>query len=1022
MSSGSKIKILSDSDFDDLYALPVFNDEDRKALFEIEETDSTIFDKMTSSAVKIDYLLQKGYFHAKQYFFNFTFQQVRQDTIFILNNYFPNEPFPKKRLSKHFHYANQKRILKQLNCTQMTIREQAELGRYAKNLAKRHVYPKFIFDELLDFCQRNNLVKPAYSVMQSLVTKALHGERNRLLKKVSLLFDKDARTALDNLLARKENFYRLTLLKKSAKDFSTNEMRKEIEKQEYLFEIYAHASAILPKLGISAKNIEYYASLATFHPISKLKQMDRNLARLYLLCYVRYRLLEVNDNLITSFICRGTKYYQEAEEYAKEQVNTNDVKADQLLVNAGKLAQLYANRNIADNELRPAAFQIIPEDKIEEFAKELTKNEEKKTRLIWHYLGNQSRCIKLNLRPLFRAINFSCGDNTPIKEAMDFFNLHLGNNKNFNDYSFEEAPTKFIPDTLLPFITDKVTDPTDGRRRIKSINWDRYEYAVYLQLRKMLVSGQAFVKDSVNYRHLEDELIPQEHWAQNKDRILTKLNLPLLRIPIKEILKALNEDLTTRYQITNERIANGDNKDLKLQKNKGDVITWRLPYKKQDDEINNPFYENLSSVNISDLIRYVAKETKLYTKFTKIQQRYAKNKFDLDQFIATLIAGGTGLGLKTMSNISDINFHQLNNMFQTCFRVDTLRNANDEVVNKIAQLPIFKFYTLAEYGIHASVDGQKVETRSHTIKARYSKKHFGLGKGLSSYKLVANHAATNDRIIGTNDHESYYVLDITKSNTSEIEIAAISGDMHSINCVNFALMHLFGYRFMPRFTSLPQKARNLLVSFQEPSKFEEYLIKPSSKVNESLVVQEWDNVLRIIASLAMKETSQAIIVKKLASYKRANPTLQALIEFDKIIMSLYMLEYIDDSNVRHNVHRSLNRGEALHQLITTLRKVSDSKLPGKNDNELNAYNECNRLLANCIIYYNAKLLSNLYLACEAGKDEETCELIKRLSPVAWQHINLMGQYEFCRNQIPIDLQQATVLLLANLKQYLTSDG
>jgi len=45
MSSGSKIKILSDGDLKDLYELPTLDDEERKELFEIEESDRTIIDK-----------------------------------------------------------------------------------------------------------------------------------------------------------------------------------------------------------------------------------------------------------------------------------------------------------------------------------------------------------------------------------------------------------------------------------------------------------------------------------------------------------------------------------------------------------------------------------------------------------------------------------------------------------------------------------------------------------------------------------------------------------------------------------------------------------------------------------------------------------------------------------------------------------------------------------------------------------------------------------------------------------------
>ncbi|MCW8800767.1 MAG: transposase [Desulfobacter sp.] len=71
---------------------------------------------------------------------------------------------------------------------------------------------------------------------------------------------------------------------------------------------------------------------------------------------------------------------------------------------------------------------------------------------------------------------------------------------------------------------------------------------------------------------------------------------------------------------------------------------------------------------------------------------------------------------------------------------------------------------------------------------------------------------------------------------------------------------------------------------------------------------------------------------------------------------------INNPDMRSNVLRSLNRGEALHQLISAIRKIGEKKLSGKNEIEMEMHNECNRLVANCIIFYNAVLLSDLYKA------------------------------------------------------------
>jgi len=49
------------------------------------------------------------------------------------------------------------------------------------------------------------------------------------------------------------------------------------------------------------------------------------------------------------------------------------------------------------------------------------------------------------------------------------------------------------------------------------------------------------------------------------------------------------------------------------------------------------------------------------------------------------------------------------------------------------------------------------------------------------------------------------------------------------------------------------------------------------------------------------------------------------------------------------------------------------------------------------LFYNATLLSELLAIKEKQKQYEVADLIKRASPVAWQHINLRGRYRF-RNQ------------------------
>jgi Tn3 transposase DDE domain-containing protein len=52
-------------------------------------------------------------------------------------------------------------------------------------------------------------------------------------------------------------------------------------------------------------------------------------------------------------------------------------------------------------------------------------------------------------------------------------------------------------------------------------------------------------------------------------------------------------------------------------------------------------------------------------------------------------------------------------------------------------------------------------------------------------------------------------------------------------------------------------------------------------------------------------------------------------------------------------------------------------------------NECGRLVANIVIAYSSILLSDLLNSYQAAGNQKALELLKRISPVAWQHIHFL---------------------------------
>ncbi|MBD8109495.1 Tn3 family transposase, partial [Erwinia persicina] len=121
------------------------------------------------------------------------------------------------------------------------------------------------------------------------------------------------------------------------------------------------------------------------------------------------------------------------------------------------------------------------------------------------------------------------------------------------------------------------------------------------------------------------------------------------------------------------------------------------------------------------------------------------------------------------------------------------------------------------------------------------------------------------KIMPPNDYEGHHVFDIWYRNTSEVKPTAITGDMHSINKANFAILHWFGLRFEPHFTDLNRQLQELYCT-RDPSAYKNCLIQPAGQIDLNLITREKSNLDRIVATLGLKEMTQGTLIRKLCTY------------------------------------------------------------------------------------------------------------------------------------------------------------
>ncbi len=450
-----------------------------------------------------------------------------------------------------------------------------------------------------------------------------------------------------------------------------------------------------------------------------------------------------------------------------------------------------------------------------------------------------------------------------------------------------EIPDGTIPKRLRPYLLD-----TDADGNATGLRGDRYEFWVYRQIRKRLVAGEVYLNDSIRHRRFSDELVAPDQKAD----VLKDLDIPWLRQPLDVALDALFADLDRLWRTFDRELQQGKLKHLEYDPIRK-TLSWRRPKVDKEAALQARFYAKLPARGIADIFRFVNERCQFLAALTPLQPRYAKKIADEDSLMAVIFAQAMNHGNLSMAETSDIPYHILEATYQQYLRLSTLQATNDRISNFIAQLAIFPHYSFDLEVLYGSVDGQKFEAANPTVKARHSRKYFGRGKGVVAYTLLANHIPLQTELIGANEHESHFVFDICYNNTSDILPAVITGDMHSINKANFAILHWFGLKLAPRFTHLQAQLKHLYCG-SDPAECERYLIQPVGQIDRQLIVDEKANIDPIVATLGLKEITQSTLVRKLCTLSQHNRTRKAIFAFDKLIRSIYTLNYLRDPQIQ----------------------------------------------------------------------------------------------------------------------------
>ncbi len=394
----------------------------------------------------------------------------------------------------------------------------------------------------------------------------------------------------------------------------------------------------------------------------------------------------------------------------------------------------------------------------------------------------------------------------------------------------------------------------------------------------------------------------------------------------------------------------------------------------------------LPRVRITELLLEVAERTGFLTAFRDL--RSGKEHDNSYAVLAAILADGTNLGLERMANASEgVSYAQLAWTHNWHPSPENYQNALGLIMAGHHELPFARHWGA---GTSSSSDGQFFRSgRSRSGGADVNAK-YGSEPGVKIYAHLSNHFASfGSRIMSATAGEAPYVLDGLVLGADRLPLHEHYTDTGGATDHVFALCHLLGFRFAPRLRDIADRK---LGSIDAPSSYKGIECLMGRSIKTAAIEADWDDILRIVASIKDGAVAPSAIMRKLAAYKRQNRLDFALAELGRIERPLFTLDWLEQPELRRACQAGLNQGEARHTLAAAIYTNRQGRFTDRAlENQEYRASGLNLLIA-AISYWNTLYLDRAVQHLTTIGAEFDQALLAHLSPMGWAHISLTGDY------------------------------
>lgn len=835
----------------------------------------------------------------------------------------------------------------------------------------------FLVRTALDLIRKEKIILPAIPTIERMVWLA----RTRAEKKVYAILtsnlSKRQKHGLEKLidLTTNNNKTKLAWLREIPGHSSPDSFLKVIKRLQFIkdMNITADTSLLHPNRLLQMARIGARYEPHSFRRFKENKRYALLVAHLITLSQdLTDHAIEIHDRQMMVLQAKGRKTQEEMQKQNGKSVNEKVVHYADI-----GAALIKAKEDGIDPYV--ALEQVMPWEKIVESIEEAKLLSRPMDYDYLDLIKTRFNYLRKYTPILLNSLDFKATKSAePLLNALDTIReLNESGKRKISD----EAPLGFVPKRWKKHVFDD-----EG-----NINRQYYEMAALTELKNYIRSGDVWVEGSRLHKDFEEYLVSKEDWDKAK---VIGTNIAV-DISFEQYIQERCEVLNTKLQWISKNIDKVESINIKKQKIHVERLQADTPEESRNFSLS--LYKILPRVKLTDLLMEVAEWTGFEKSFVHASSNKSPKGEEKSVVMAALMAMGTNIGLTKMAESTpDISYRQMANVMQWRLHEDAMTRAQATLVNYQHRLSLTSYWG---DGTTSSSDGMRVPVGVSSLHAD-SNPHYGTGKGTTIYRFTSDQFSSfYAKVINTNARDAVHVIDGLLHHESDLSIEEHYTDTAGYTDQIFGLSHLLGFRFAPRLRDISDAK---LYTISPPNDFPNIKGILRGKINTKVIKENFDDVLRLAHSIREGRVSGSLMMGKLGSYARQNKIATALREIGRIEKTIFILDYITDETLRRRIHRGLNKGEAMNGLARALffGKRGEFRERGIQD-QLQKASALN-ILINAISVWNTVYLSE---ATKEFKKHDALkeELLPHISPLGWEHINLLGEYKFDSNRIPANM-------------------